>query len=122
MKKVMMTLFMATLTPIMNSHVNGIGNCFAEDDFPKMPHVPDVAPVYSSYYDEADNKLYIYGTEEMTTIEVKVIYEGMTVLYEAIPPEDLPAVYDFNDSKGGAYQVVISAGNTILTSFTFYRN
>lgn len=119
MKKVMMTVFMATLLPVIG--MNQGSTCLAEDVYTEKSHYPDVAPVYKSYYDYSTNMLYIYGAAEYTMVNVRVTYKGCVVLADCVAPEDLPAVYDLNGCDSGIYQVVVSAGSTVLTTFSFEK-
>ena len=82
MKKVIMTLILTTLLPITGiSHYN---LCHAEDIFPSTPLVPDTAPIYSSYYDDAGEMLYIYGCLSGNNAEMKVQHNETIVLYDIV--------------------------------------
>jgi len=120
MKKLLLTFFMVTLMPVIGGSLIGIGMCLANDEEnPKSPFWPDIAPVYNSYFDYNDGFLYIYGGLEYTIITVEVTHNGLTVVMDALSPNDLPTQYDFNGYDSGLYYVTISAGTTILTSFSF---
>ena len=116
----MMTVIMTGFIPMFGNYVIGSENYHEENDFPDNPHVPNVLPVYSSYYNDEENKLYIYGTEKNTL--VKIMYEGQIVLFDIIQSGNLPAIYDFSNGKSGMYQVIVSDETTILTSFEFYKD
>ena len=114
-------MLMTVLTPTIGEYVISNGVCKAGEVVHIRPdNWPDVLPVYSSYYNGEEEKLYIYGTEKNTL--VKVMYEGQIVLFDTILSGNLPAVYDFSNSKGGEYQVIIIADDTILVSFSFYKD
>lgn len=121
MKKVMMTMLMTVLTPTIGEYVISNGVCKAGEVVHIRPdNWPDVLPVYSSYYNGEEEKLYIYGTEKNTL--VKVMYEGQIVLFDTILSGNLPAVYDFSKGESGMYQVIVFDESTILTSFEFYKD
>lgn len=121
MKKIMMTMLMTVLTPMVGEYVISNGVCKADEVVHIRPdNWPDVSPVYSSYYNDEEEKLYIYGTEKNTL--VKVMYEGQIVLFDIIQSGNLPAIYDFSNGKSGMYQVIVSDETTILTSFEFYKD
>ena len=117
MKKVIMTLILTTLLPITGiSHYN---LCHAEDIFPSTPLVPDTAPIYSSYYDDAGEMLYIYGCLSGNNAEMKVQHNETIVLYDIVSPDSLPAQYDCSGWESGFYRVTISIDSTIVTTFLF---
>ena len=120
MKKLLMTVFMATLMPIVGGSLVGNGGmCLAnEDDNQKPPSWPDIAPVYDSYFDYSGGVLYIYGGLQYTVITVEVTHNGQTIVMDVLSPNDLPTQYDFNGCDSGSYYVTISAGITLLTSFS----
>lgn len=119
MKKVMMTLFMSTLLPVIG--MNQGSSCLAEDDLPERSHRPDMAPADKSYYDYSTNLLYIYGAAESMVVSVQVTYNGYVVLADCVEPGNVPAIYDFNGYNSGVYQVVVSADSTVLTTFRFVK-
>lgn len=120
MKKLLMTLFMVTLIPVLSGGPIGLGICLAEEvSKPKLPDFPDINPVYDSYFNYGNGVLYIYGSVQYTIITVEVTHDGQTVVMDVLSPNDLPTQYDFNGCDRGAYYVTISAGNTLLTSFSF---
>ncbi len=55
----MMTVIMTVFIPMFGNYVIGSENYHEENDFPDNPHVPNVLPVYSSYYNDEEDKLYI---------------------------------------------------------------
>ncbi len=120
MRKVMMTAILATITPILSDYTVGNGICKAEEgDVRNIPSWPDVAPVYDSFFDYSSGVLYIYGSLQYTVITVKVTHNSQTVVMDMLTPNDLPTQYDFNGCDSGSYNVTISAGITLLTSFSF---
>lgn len=121
MKKVMMTVFMMTLLPISNGGLAVSASAINDDTKDLPPSYPDVLPVYNSYYDSSTNQLCIYGAAVSTVINVRVTYRGNEVLYDEVSPEQLPAWYDFSDYDGGTYLVVISAGDSVLCTFSFSK-
>ena len=122
MKKLMMTVFITTLIPVVGSYSNKGCFCYAEEvSNPNPSNWPDVLPVYNSYYDSSTNQLCIYGAAVSTVINVSVTYRGNEVLNDEVSPEQLPAWYDFSDYDGGTYLVVISAGDTVLCTFSFSK-
>lgn len=76
----------------------------------------------SSYYNDEEDKLYIYGTEKNTLLTVKVMYEGQIFLFDTIQPGDIPAIYDFSHGESGIYQVIVSDETTVHTFFEFYKD
>lgn len=121
MKKVLMTVFMSTMLPVLGCDTFNYSVVCAEDDIPFETNYPNLAPIYKSYYDYSKNMLYIYGAAESTVVSVQVIYNGCVVLADCVAPEDLPAIYNFSDSNSGTYQVVVYAGSTVLTTFSFVK-
>lgn len=120
MKKLLMTTVIATMMPFLSNHFVGNGCCMAnEKDDCQNPNWPDVTPVYNSYYDYSGGILYIYGSVQYTIITVKVTHNGQTIVMDMLSPNDLPTQYDFNGCDSGSYYVTISAGITLLTSFSF---
>lgn len=119
MKKIMATIFLATIAPVVCDNLSV--TCNAEDVLPENGEWPDVLPVYNSYYDSSTNQLCIYGAAVSTVINVRVTYRGNEVLNDEVSPEQLPAWYDFSDYDGGTYLVVISAGDTVLCTFSFSK-
>lgn len=120
MKKLLVTGFMAILMPTLCVDYIGSGICLAEESSKqKPPDFPDVAPVYNSYYDDSDGFLYIYGGIQNTVITVEVTYHGQTIVMDMLSPNDLPTQYDFNGCASGTYYVTISAGTTVLKTFSF---
>ncbi len=119
MKQLMMTVVMTVFTPMFGNYVIGSENFHEENDFPVNPYVPDVSPVYSSYYNGEEEKLYIYGTENTL---IKVMYEGQIVLFDTIQSGDIPAIYDFSHGESGIYQVIVSDETTVHTIFEFYKD
>ena len=119
MKRVMSVMFLPIILSILGINHGGI--CYAEDDYPEKISNPDVAPIYDSYYDSSTNQLCIYGAAVSTVINVRVTYRGNEVLNDEVSPEQLPAWYDFSDYDGGTYLVVISAGDTVLCTFSFSK-
>jgi len=122
MKKLMMTVFITTLIPVVGSYNNKGCFCHAEElSNPYPSNWPDVLPVYDSYYDSSTNQLCIYGAASSTVISVRVSCRGKEVLNDHVSPEQLPAWYDFSDYDSGTYLVLISAGDTILSTFSFTK-
>ena len=122
MKKVLMTVFMVSLLPMINEVSRGFSVCYAEEkDNYRIPDMPNVTPVQSSYYDYAQNMLYIYGSLDSAVVSVKVTYNGRIVLSDIVMAEDLPVKYDFSGSESGTYQVYISSGSSVLKTFNFVR-
>lgn len=117
MKKVFLTVFMAALMPMFCGSDYSV--CFAEDGYPDKMNIPDIAPIYDSYYDYSEGVLYIYGSVQYTVITVEVTHNGQTILMDVLSPNNLPAQYNFNGYDYGYYHVTISAGNTLLTTFGF---
>lgn len=116
----MMTTILATMMPILNGYYTGNGACIAnEGEVQTTPTWPDIAPVYDSYFDYNDGVLYIYGGLQFTIITVEVTHDGRTIVMDVLSPNDLPTQYDFNGYDCGSYYVTISAGNTILKTFSF---
>ncbi len=116
----MITVLLATLIPAMNF---SLCSCYAYDsEQARNPLWPDASPVYSSYYNDVEDLLYIYGVGNSNVVTVKIMFEGRVALLDYVQPENLPAVYDFSNSKGGEYQVIIIADDTILVSFSFYKD
>ena len=96
----MLTLFMEVLPPMVGNGVISDGVCKADEVIHIRPNNwPDVSPVYSSYYNKIENKLYIYALEKNTEATVKVICEGTVVLLDDVLPGSQPAVYDFSNSN-----------------------
>lgn len=63
MKKLLMTLFMVTLIPVLSGGPIGLGICLAgKVSKPKLPDFPDINPVYDSYFNYGNGVLYIYGS------------------------------------------------------------
>lgn len=121
MKKVMMTVFMMISLPIINGSLV-VNACAINDDTKVMPpNFPEVMPIYDSYYDSSTNQLCIYGAASSTVISVRVSCRGKEVLNDHVSPEQLPAWYDFSDYDSGTYLVLISAGDTILSTFSFTK-
>jgi len=119
MKKLMLTIIFATIAPVVSDNLSV--TCYAEDVYPEKAHNPDVAPVYDFYYDSSTNQLCIYSAAVSTMISVRVICRGNEVLYDYVSPEQLPVWYDCSDYEGGTYLVVISAGDTVLSTFSFTK-
>lgn len=119
MKKLLMTVFFATMMPIINGHFTECGVCMAEEYDQKPLSWPDITPVYDSYFNYTDGFLYIYGGLQFTVITVEVTHNGRTIVMDVLSPNDLPTQYDFNGYESGSYHVTISAGNTLLTAFSF---
>jgi len=123
MKKVMMTMLMTVLTPMVGEYVISNGVCKADEVVHVRPdNWPGVSPVLSSYYNDEEDKLYIYGTEKNTLLTVKVMYEGQIFLFDTIQPGDIPAIYDFSHGESGIYQVIVSDETTVYTFFEFYKD
>ena len=119
MKKACVTLLMLSLVPTMKDFIPDYGICRGEEFLPQEPNWADIEPRYSSYFDYSDGFLYIYGGLQYTVITVKVTHNGQTVVMDVLSPNDLPTQYDFNGCDSGSYYVTISAGITLLTSFSF---
>lgn len=117
MKKMFLTVIMAVLMPLFCGSF--YSTCFGEDSYPEKQIIPDVAPVYDSYFDYNDGVLYIYGGLQFTVITVEVTHNGRTIVMDVLSPNNLPTQYDFNGYDCGSYYVTISVGNTILTTFSF---
>lgn len=115
-----MTVFMATLMPVLNGPLTGNGTCLAnEGDEKNTPLWPDVVPVYDSYFDYGNRVLYIYGSVQYTAITVEITHNGQTIVMDVLSSNNLPTQYDFNGCDNGVYYVNLSAGNTLLTTFSF---
>ena len=119
MKKLMLTIIFATIAPVVSDNLSV--TCYAEDVYPEKAHNPDVAPVYDFYYDNSTNQLCIYGAASSTVISVRVSCRGKEVLYDEVSSEQLPAWYDCSSYDSSTYLVVISAGDTILSTFSFTK-
>ena len=122
MKKVMMTMFFATLVPFIGENLTRYGLCNANEIDRGIPqNWPDVAIVFSSYYNQTDNTLHIYGGTESTVVSVEVTYHRALVLTDCIMPREQSAVYDFSNCDSGTYEVTISVGDTELNTFWFEK-
>lgn len=121
MKRLMTTMLMATVLPVLGSGWIDWTIVCAEDYTPHDDSYPDVLPVYNSYYDSSTNQLCIYGAAVSTMINVRIICRGNEVLYDYVSPEQLPAWYDCSSYDSGTYLVVISAGDTVLSTFSFTK-
>ena len=119
MKKLVMTTCMAIVLPIYYGHNTGCGVCMAEDNNQKPLDWPDIIPVYDSFFDYVGDVLYIYGSLQYTAITVEVTHNGQTIIMDVLSPNDLPTQYNFNGCDSGSYYVTISAGNTLITTFSF---
>lgn len=119
MKKVVLTILFATIAPVVSCDLSV--TCNAEVVFPVNEDWPDVLPVYDSYYDSSTNQLCIYGAASSTVISVRVSCRGKEVLYDEVSSEQLPAWYDCSSYDSGTYLVVISAGDTVLSTFSFTK-
>lgn len=112
----MITFLLATLIPAMN---NSLCSCYAYDsEQERNPLWPDVSPVYSSYYDDVDGVLYIYGCASLNTVEVRVLHNGV-VLQDNIQPGLVPAMYNLNGWEAGVYRVTLSIDSVIFSTFSF---
>lgn len=119
MRKILAIIFFATIAPVVSDNL-GL-TCKADDSVPIKNKWPDIQPVYNSYYDSSTNQLCIYGAAVSTMINVRIICRGNEVLYDYVSPEQLPAWYDCSSYDSGTYLVVISAGDTILSTFSFTK-
>lgn len=84
MKKVISAKSLTYILLILGVNLGGI--CYAENDFQKF-RVPDVMPIYDSYYDYFTNQLCIYSAEVNTVISVRVSCCGKEVLFDHVSPE-----------------------------------
>lgn len=118
MKKTLMLVLLATNITSMGYAFKNY-NFTAENEQGKKPLWPNVTPIYSSYYDDAGEMLYIYGCLSGKNVEMRVQHNGTIVLYDIISPGSLPAQYDCSGWETGSYRVTISADSTIVTTFSF---
>lgn len=115
----MLTVFMTVLTPMADNFVISNAVCKADEVIHIRPsNWPDVSPVYSSYYDDVDGVLYIYGCVSLNTLEVRVLHNGL-VLQDYIQPGLAPTIYNFNGWEAGVYRVTLSIDSVIFSTFSF---
>lgn len=74
MKRLLMAMGMIGILPVGGWDLAGICTCNAEEnDTFKDFNVPNVTPIYSSYYDDAREMLYIYGYLSGKNVESTIV-------------------------------------------------